>query len=327
MSTPRLVRDQVRALVADALAADERVLVLGATGWLGSTMLALLDGHPATVLPVASRARTHVVGDRGWDVRAWDDDAIAAFAPTTVLNFAFLTREKEQALGTEGYASALAALNARLVATASAPSVRAVLTVSSGAAVHLPEGPDLPIGPYGQAKREEERLALGLVTAERSVVVARAWSLSGVLVQRPHDYAFSDLVLQARTGRIAVSAPGEVWRRYVGADDYLAVAVAGLLAGRSGVVDSGGPEVELRDLAARIADRYPGPRPTVEASAPSGPVRRYASDDATWTRACAAAGFVPAGLDEQIDLVQAGLDSSLPRTGLDPSLPRRPRTL
>ena len=283
------------------------MLLVGATGWFGSTMLALLEGHAAALLPVASRARDVVVGATTRAIRGWDDAEISAFAPTTVLNFAFLTRDKESTLGAARYATALAELNSRLIRTAELPSVRAMLTVSSGAAIHVPEGRDLPVGAYGEAKRAEEQLALGIVRPGRSVLVARAWSVSGALVQRPHDYAFSDLVLQARTGTMEVRSQGEVWRRYCGVDDYLAVCSADLMSGRSGLIDSGGPEVELRDLARLIADRFPGIRPDVRVAPAAGPARWYLSDNSTWQAACGRTGFIPATLEEQIDLVQAAL--------------------
>lgn len=305
--TPALVRDEATALVAESLWFGERIVVLGATGWFGSTMLALLERHPATVLPVASRARAHRVGERTWSVAAYDVQHVVEFAPTVVLDFAYLTRGHESALGTAEYAHRLDELARRLDRIARLPSVRAVLTISSGAAIAVPEGPTLPVGVYGEGKRAVEALAAGLVEPARSVVVARTYSVSGTLVGQPHAYAFSDFVLQARAGEIAVQAPTEVWRRYCGVDDYLAVCVAELMAGRSGTVDSGGPLVEVRELASRVADLYPGPRPQVTAAAASGSALTYASDDSTWSAACAHHSYRPASLDDQIRAVQAAL--------------------
>ncbi len=285
----------------------ERIVVLGATGWFGSTMLALLADHPATVLPVASRARAHEVAGRTWQVAAYDVEEIALFAPTLVLDFAYLTRGHEATLGTSAYARALDDLAERLARVSRLPSVRGVLTVSSGAALAAPEGVSLPVGPYGEGKQQIEELAVALRAPDRAVVVARAFSVSGALVGQPHAYAFSDFVLQARTGRIEVAAASPVWRRYCGVDDYLAVCVAELMAGRSGTVDSGGPIVELRDLAVLVADRYPGARPEVVAADPVGDPLTYASDDVSWTRACDQQAFAPATLAEQVDAVQAGL--------------------
>lgn len=303
----RLVRDEARALVRSQIAPSDRILITGATGWFGMTMLALLDDCPDTqLLLVASRERMIDVGGREYAVRAWDLAAVADFCPTVVLNFAFLNRSKEALLGAEAYAMANDELSRRFDEAATLPKVRAALTVSSGAAVVTPEGEGLPLGSYGLAKRAEESRALSLV-GPRCVVVARAWSVSGTLVQQAHDYAFSDLVLQARTGRVAVTAPSEVWRRYCGVDDYLAVCVARMLGGWSGLIDSGGPEVELRVLARLVANRYPGATPEVVAALPTDPPRRYCSDDTSWTNACAELGFRPATLGEQVDAVQSAL--------------------
>lgn len=306
MSTD-VVRDQARDLVASSVWFTERIAVLGATGWFGSTMLALLADHPASVLPVASRPRALNVAGRTWSVVGYDVDPIVEFAPTIVLDFAYLNRGRERELGTAQYARLLADLTARLGQVARLPSVRAVLTVSSGAAVEAPEGPTAPFGPYGEGKQVLEDLAHGLVDPARAVMVARAYSVSGVLVGRPRDYAFSDLVLQARSGRIELRAPSQVWRRYCGVDDYLAVCLAEVMAGRSGTIESGGPLVELRALADQVADRYLGDRPVVVAAPPTGDALRYASDDADWSAACARQDYLPASLAAQIDAVQAGL--------------------
>ena len=308
MSESGVVREEACSLVRRAITPSDRILVTGASGWFGTTMLALLAGHPSTgVLAVASRSRAVAVAGRTWDVTSWDEQAVADFDPTVVLNFAFLTRDKEAELGPDEYMRANIELSRRFDTAASLPSVRAAVTCSSGAALLTPEGVDVPIGSYGQVKADEEFRAQALATSVRAVVVARAWSLSGTLVQRPGDYAFSDLVLQAGTGRIVVTADYEVWRRYCGVDDYLAVCVARAAGGWSGVIDSGGEEVELRDLAERIAGRFPGRQPQVISSPAVGDSRRYLSDDTTWQQACLALGYRPASLDEQVNDVRAGL--------------------
>lgn len=307
MTAAELVRPDATALVARSVWFNERIVVLGATGWFGSTMLALLEHHPAAVLPVASRARAHRVGGRTWPVIGYDVEEIAAFAPTLVLDFAYLTRGYEADLGAREYARRLADLAARLERVARLPTVRGLLTVSSGAATQAPEGATRPVGPYGEGKRVIEDLARTLVDPARSVVVARAFSVSGTLVGHPRAYAFSDFVLQARGGRIDVHATTTVRRRYCGVDDYLAVCVAELMEGRSGTIDSGGALVEIRELAALVADRFPGPRPDVAAAEPVGEPLAYASDDATWSAACARHAYRPATVAEQVDAVQAGL--------------------
>jgi nucleoside-diphosphate-sugar epimerase len=180
--------------------------------------------------------------------------------------------------------------------------VRAAVTVSSGAAVTgASELPDAETNPYGYLKRVEEILSRSVAGAhEVALVVCRAWSVSGPFVTRPRDYAFSDLILQAAEGRVEIRAAHEVWRRYVGVDDLLAVCVSLALEGWSGDVDSGGPLVEIGELAGQIvAQLHPGARidrPPLDGSTAD----RYHSDDHSWQQACRRLNHLPASLGEQI---------------------------
>jgi fermentation-respiration switch protein FrsA (DUF1100 family) len=119
-------------------------------------------------------------------------------------------------------------------------------------------------------------------------------------VRRPHAYAFSDLILQARTGQIRIAADRPVYRRYVDVGDYLNVCLTRGLQGWSGIIDSGGPMVEMQELGEQIrAIVNPAAtihRPPISTTEPS----IYASDDSTWQLACAATSSTPRSLPEQI---------------------------
>lgn len=298
-------------LLAGRLDARSRVLLLGAGGWFGTTFLDLLErsGCDARVLPLTGRARTAAAGGREWELHGWDWRRVADFEPTLVVNCAFLTREKLPELGYDRYVGENVRLTGRFLHTLGLPSVRSAVTVSSGAAVDAATGvPDAETNPYGFLKWSEEATSRELA-AEHGValVVCRAWSVSGSLVQRPHDYAFSDLVCQAATGRLQVRSAHEVWRRYVGVDDLLAVCSALALDGWSGTVDSGGPLVEVGELAALVAGEL-APGASVERPAMGDAAGdRYHSDDRSWQEACARLGFEPAPLGEQIRAVASVL--------------------
>ncbi|HVS84977.1 MAG TPA: NAD-dependent epimerase/dehydratase family protein [Gaiellaceae bacterium] len=298
-------------LLGRSLDGRSRVLLLGAGGWFGATFLDLVarSGSNAEVLALTGRPRTIAVGGTERELHAWDWRRIAAFEPTLVVNCAFLTREQLPQLGYDRYVAENVRLSGRFLRTLALPSVTAAVTVSSGAAVEAIAGaPDAETNPYGYLKWSEETAARAL--AERfalALVVCRAWSVSGELVQRPRDYAFSDLVLQARSGRIEIRAAHEVWRRYVSVHDLLAVCAALALDGRFETVDSGGPLVELGELAATIV-RELAPGATIERPAPGGfEADRYHSDDRTWQDACTRLRHQPASLEEQIHAVAAGL--------------------
>lgn len=283
------------ALLSGALRSDDRVLVTGSGGWFGSTTLQLLSSLEAErVLPTASTERSHSVVGRIWPLTAWSWEEVKAFEPTAVVNAAFLTRERVTSDGEESFTTVNQELTDRFLQSLALPSVRAALTISSGAAITEPDHP------YGRMKLAEETAALEAVRPGLAVVIARAWSVSGELVRRPRDYAFSDFVLQAREGEVRVRDARFVYRRYVDVADLVAVSLHSALAGWSGVIDSGGELVELGDLATRIAAAV-APQATVSLPSPRGAESSsYASDGTTWRQACERVQYEPLNLQAQI---------------------------
>ena len=282
----------------------ERVLVLGAGGWFGTTLLDQLKGYSdRDVLAIASTARQHQVGQRTWNLRTWDFDAVKGFQPTLVANFAYLTRERFDATNPQAYIDANLALQAQFLEAAQLPSVSTALTVSSGAAIAYRDDDN----PYGRMKAAEEQQALDLVTDERRVVVARAWSVSGPFVRRPRAYAFSDFILQAPSGHIHITADRLVFRRYVDVGDYLRVCLIRAEQGWSGVVDSGGPLVEMQELAEQIRDIVEPTAVITRAELSKSSPSVYASDDQSWLAACMLAGMTPHTLPEQVEATHRGL--------------------
>ena len=277
------------------LSPQDRVLVLGASGWFGLTFLRLLDPD-IPVLALASSTR-----DR---FETWDEQRVQEFAPTAVANFAFRTPEFAEREGIERFIQANESLTEQFLDAAQLPSVRAILTVSSGAAVAF--ALEMAENPYGVLKKREEDAALALATESRSVVIARAWSVSGPDVRRPSDYAFSGFILQAQSGRIDIAAQQPVFRRYVSVEDLLTVCMTRLLDGWTGTIDSGGELIEMGELAARVAAQVNLGSIIERAEMALTEPLIYASDNVSWMEACGRIGFVPLDLDEQIRVTAAG---------------------
>lgn len=270
----------------------DRIAVLGARGWLGRTLVALLPTDLQVLRTASSEDVSHCT---------WSWESVQEFAPTVVANFAFLTRERVSTEGIEAFTQINSRLLEEFERTADLPSVRAVLTVSSGAAVTEPDQP------YGALKVREEQMAANLASAVRSSVILRAYSVSGPYVRRPHDYAFSDFILQTHKGRVSIAADHLVFRRYVSAADALAVAGTSALTGWSGTIDTGGELVEMGELAQRVVSIV-NPQATIERPAVDhSRVQTYASDDVSWVQACERLGYVPIDLDEQIGVTARGL--------------------
>jgi nucleoside-diphosphate-sugar epimerase len=285
--------------------------LLGAGGWFGRTTLELLRQRHIdwSVLAITHRPRPVQIDDEQLQLHGWEEHLVDNFQPTLVLNCAFLTRDRLSDLGVDEYAARNTAATARFLAASSAESVVGSLTVSSGAAWTVDgAAPALHDNPYGHLKRREEQLARDLSDSTgRALVVTRAWSVSGPYVGRPRAYAFSDLVLQAAQGRVHVRAPHPVWRRYVSVHDLMSVSLSRLVDGWSGTIDSGGPLVELGDLARRVVAVTNPSTDVVVADQDGSPADRYHSDNTSWLEACGATGYEPMDLDDQIRAVAGRL--------------------
>jgi nucleoside-diphosphate-sugar epimerase len=303
-----LVSTGARALAAQALGED-RVLVIGASGWLGRTALDLLAPLGLPTLPLASRARIIRVGEREIECRVWDEGELAAFAPTVVLDCAFLTRDRVTDMPLDEYLSANRSLTERLLYATRLPDVRLALTVSSGAAVNPHDALDGPIedSPYGYLKREaEHRLAQAAAESGAVPVVVRAWSISGAHVQKPQNYALGSMIRAADSGAIRITARRPVFRRYVLAEELLALGMAEGGVGPA-TVDSGGELVEMAELAARIAAVVrPDAVITRDELDPRDP-DRYHSDGQDWERRCQRWDLASAPLDRQIEITARGV--------------------
>ncbi len=303
-----LVTQGARALAAQALGND-RVLITGASGWLGRTALDLLAPLGLPTLALASRPRMIRIGDRDVECRVWDDREVAAFAPTVVLDCAFLTRGRVAEMPLDDYVETNRALTEHLVYATRLPSVRCALTVSSGAAVHPRDALDGSIeeNPYGYLKREAEyRLADAAAGSGAVPIVARAWSISGAHVQEPEGYALGSMIRDADAGAIRIVSRRPVFRRYVLAEELLALGIAEGGVGPA-TIDSGGELVEMAELAARVAAVV---RPNTAISRGEVDPRKpdqYHSDGLDWEERCHRWGLASAPLNHQIEVTARGV--------------------
>lgn len=295
-------------LQLSALRSDDRVLVSGASGWIGRSLLSVLlpvaDRMGAQVLATGSVARSIAMDGSTVRIVAWTDDVSAEWAPTVVVHCAFATRDRLESLGAAAFEAANLELTQRGIFAFSLPSVRAGVQVSSGAAVAA--DPDL----YGRMKQAQERAFRDVARdAERPLVTARIWSVSGPHCTKPDGFAFSSFIAQAlRSRTIEVTALGEIWRRYVDAAQYMSIALEHALGGASAVVDSTGDLVELHGLAESVASAL-GAKVVAAPASAEVPADRYYSSSPQMTELSQAQGVRLMNLQEQIQHTARGLQA------------------
>jgi nucleoside-diphosphate-sugar epimerase len=308
------INPNASALFGSAIGIYQKVLVLGASGWFGRTALSMMGRKHEDSLLIGGSERAIRVEGRQVVIREWAEGLVERFQPDLVLDFAFLTKDKIPFVGAKEFSKQNAKLSERLFLSASFPSVKKVVTVSSGAAVHGCGIQSRRSGDsYGRQKAHNEGVLRVLASAlKKDVVVARAWSVSGGHTQAPENFAFSDFVLSAlRSKNIRVASPQRVFRRYCSVEDFLAVAMAAKVKENYLEFDSGGPLIELEGLAKLVASDIGGASVEVTHSIRGhSDADNYFSDGADWTRLCLEIGLTPLDLLSQIRNVREALSPS-----------------
>ena len=310
-------------LLTDLLrGSDERIAITGATGWIGATALDLMydvfEGRaPDRVTAYASAGRDVTVRDgRHVKVIPLSELASQSPAPTTLLHFAFLTRDRAQEVGFESYVSQNVGISATVLGAVARHRPRSVVVASSGA-VYGPGGSfssALQRDPYGALKRLDE---LAFRQATRDVggtcVVPRIFSVAGPRMTKPEAYALGSMIRMAVTGGpIEVRARGRVVRSYCGVDEVVALAVWAAITGRDGEFDSSGTVVEMSDLARVVASVHGlGDRDVVRERDAGVAEDVYVGDPAQMPELAASAGMRLQSLESLVRSTSAWLARSV----------------
>jgi nucleoside-diphosphate-sugar epimerase len=305
----------------DLVLADERRIVLvGARGWIGRTVLALLHealGPAALLSRVAcfGSATAEIELDDGTLVPQQPLSALIGLSarPSLLLHLAFLTKEKVAGMDPAAYADRNRALS-RAVYEALDPIGADRLFVASSGAAAFADDPGAPadLRLYGALKREDEnRFASWALAAPktRRAAVGRIYSVSGPYINKLETYALASFVRDALAGRpIEVRAPMRVLRSYVAVRELVSFVFAALLDELGEPVlrfDTGGEPLELADIAAAVAalsGSHVCPRPLKDRND-----NRYVGNDEAWRQQLARFAMEPVALAEQLAETMAWL--------------------
>ena len=156
--------------------------------------------------------------------------------PTWLLHFAFLGKERAEAMPEAEYRAANGAIRQTVINALDPIGVEAAFIASSGAAARAEDTTASPaMRLYGALKRDDEHAFANWAEAScTNATIARIFNMSGPHINKPdHD----------------------VRRGYVAISERMSLIFAQLLEGRGGVTrfDSGGDEIELGALAQMIA--------------------------------------------------------------------------
>jgi nucleoside-diphosphate-sugar epimerase len=179
---------------------------------------------------------------------------------TGIFHLAFLTRDYVQKLGLKEYVAKNSEILLNLESALSQIERQWTIGVSSGAVYDFPSrefATDIELNPYGVLKLREEQILDKSAQSTRSVsIVGRLWGCTGRTMPIERKYAISDFIYQGMTSStIRVNTAHEVWRRYINSQDFLRILHQMAISGESQTVDSGGPVIEIGELASKIAEK------------------------------------------------------------------------
>lgn len=292
-----------------------RVIVTGASGWVGRNAVDLLIREVAedfTDRVVLSTSRARQLPTEAGVVDTIPLSGLLGLAPssrTLIIHCGFPTQDQVEVKGEQSYVAAIVRLRDEMQRIIGRLGAVDMVYMSSGAATHVEQGASVAhrTRVYGQAKIDDEAAyETAIARSGGRLCTVRAFALSGSYMTKPETYALGSLILQAqRSGGIEVMANRPVRRSYMAIDDMLAIAihaVHALAAGETRRFETAGEVVEVGDLARRVLvvlghDPDAVTRPPIDASSPAND---YLGDRTMVGALAESAVITPAGLDDQI---------------------------
>ena len=298
------------AHIATALrASPQRIVVTGASGWLGRATLDLLhdalgDAFEARVACFGSQsAEIRLSPTRSIEQRPLSELGALPRQPTLLLHFAFLGKERAETMPEAEYRAANRAIRQTVLDALDPIGVEAAFVASSGAARHADDPSASPaMRLYGSLKRaDEDAFASWAEAHETSATIGRIFNISGPQINKLGSYALSSFLIDALAGGpVVVRARHDVRRGYVAIRELMSLVFALLLEGHEGVTrfDSGGDQIKLGALAAMIASSL---NCAVERPAQhTGAADIYLGDDKSYRQLLTRHGIASVPLAEQI---------------------------
>jgi nucleoside-diphosphate-sugar epimerase len=312
------------SVLSGALQGDERFAVTGATGWLGRNALDLLDDAlgpevaARCVSAFASRP-AKLTTSRGREVEVLPLSSLPEHRPrsTHLLHFAYLTRDRLDDLSLDAYVARNIAITATVLRAVERHQPVALVAASSGAVYREDRTlvMDLTAEPYGTLKHLDEILFTGACqTSGTAVVVPRIFNLIGRHMTKPGRYALGSLILDALAGSdLHVTSPTPVVRAYADVQAVIALSVWLALRARSCTFDTSGEELEVGQLARKVAQALglADPCVTRPEAVPDHP-DRYVGDHHAWARLTRESGIRPRPLPELIRETATTIEASRP---------------
>jgi nucleoside-diphosphate-sugar epimerase len=232
-----------------------RILVTGASGWLGHELLCALQNTFVSfkgvhlTLAGSSSKSIDIHGRHLAVVPLKDVNRRNSF--DLIIHLAFATQEKVAVYGKKEFVSLNSELNSKIREISNSNPLAKKLILSSGAVSHylgnVNDGAPMEI--YAKLKHDLESLF-----QEDGSLILRLWNTTGhhLALDTNSKYAISEFITCAeRNSPIVVGK--NLRRTYVDAASVFEASISYLTCGGNGIVNSGGELISLKELALLVA--------------------------------------------------------------------------
>ena len=236
---------------------DLKVLITGATGWLGQ--------QTANKLVYRFGENLHLTLMNSTPTNLYiQNKHFQTIAPTSVnygksidhfFDYAFLTREKIDSLGSKQYIETNLSLINQSAEIVKKLGPKTVVLASSGAVYDSSKFAHTKnYQLYSELKTfQEKQISDSCKQSGSKLIIVRIFNLSGEGINKAKVYAFQEFVEKAiRNEEIIINSNFHVFRRYCDIGQLLDLLLELSFQGIDISFDSGGQLIELRDLAGII---------------------------------------------------------------------------
>jgi len=232
-----------------------RVLISGATGWLGREILNIFSEtnfDMAQINLISSKTQEVLVKGNKFEAKSFENYQ-SIESVNSYFDFAFLAKNKLDKVGPEKYKEINLKIISNSINLIKRIRPKTVILSSSGAIYNMKKDSKYE-SLYSDLKKIQEELITKACDANSSnLIISRIFNLSGRGIPADSNFALADLMIKSIKGMdLIISSNYLVTRRYSDVTQLLKLLVQMAHSEQNYVFDSGGTKVELRFLANEI---------------------------------------------------------------------------
>jgi nucleoside-diphosphate-sugar epimerase len=243
---------------------DQKILLTGASGWIGKSFLEVYENNFGPKVTQANICATSSVGkeiklESGTVIKSLSlsDEILLNRKYSGIVHLAALTKDKvSQYDNSEYFYKNMELLSFTLQAVEK--GIDWLISVSSGAVFKsnkIEFENDINSNPYGFYKRLEEMILSNLQTRHNfTFVCPRLWGGTGKDMKSHQNYAFGSFIKDAiEKNEIVIKSGHRVYRKYIDTRELMNLCIKMIQNKESKIFNSGGPKIEIGELAKKIS--------------------------------------------------------------------------